>query len=609
MVREKMVMKRLLILIVIVLVAAACLFLPGCGPKAKEAIESKDKTSQEVGRKIDYIIYPTLGYPEIVAAGGEFTFEFDFTLDDPGRAQPDGVEGWQASITSSNGQAPYSADLDISGAERGESSHWPIGSGRQVYQVYRVTAKIPDGVPPDLYDLEVAVTSGGDEIVDSQPNSLSVTSEFKLDYKVVQLTDIHVYDVEYTTSCGHDRALNDAIYLRKAIEQINLIHPDFAIFTGDLIFGQRYMPEDWPPDEEHTGSSEFEYEYLWAYDAISALDVPCFMLMGNHDGYNDTVKDGYQWWTQTFGPTYYSFDYGNDHYTMIDTMDWSQEDRTLEKGQFYSFAQILQPHKWLGQLRSGGDQFGDSQASPPEAYGDQLAWIRQDLGSNRKAGLRIACCHHDPAQVSSWDDANFAGYRIGGRGQGRLALQRLCADYDVNLVLSGHEHHDLISQIPWSAGAGSTIFANTTALEPRCDTTADFPGYRIVEIAADRIISYNYQPPKWSYPYYKGVAVGQESDMNALYDPAIAIDLSNAGDWSSRQDEVSCTVTNSLNSEFRGSRLEFYMPAPPDGATYQVSGADGLEVIQVPAQDGWLDVYIKFTLPALSTKQLVVRPA
>ncbi|OFW57892.1 MAG: hypothetical protein A2Y75_11675 [Candidatus Solincola sediminis] len=599
--------RRLLILIVTLAMAASVLFLPGCGKQAGKA-ELSDKTSEDVARKIEYLIYPTLGYPQIVAAGDEFIFEFDFTRDDPGDIQPETVESWRASIASSNGESPFRGDLEITTAEKGNSTHWPDGSGREVYEVYRVTAKIPDGTPSDLYDLEVFARVQGDEIGDSQPNSLSITSQFKEDYKVVQLTDIHVFDIEYATSCAHDRSLHDAVYLRKAIEQINLIHPDFVTITGDSIYGQRYMPEDWPPDGERTGSSEYEYEYLWAYNALSALDVPCFMVMGNHDSYNDTVKDGFQWWTETYGPLFYSFDYGNDHYTMINTMDWSEYDRTLERGQFYTFARTLQPHKWLGQLRSGGDEFGVPQAPPAEVYADQLAWIRDDLESNRQAGLRILCCHHDPAQVGSWDDADYGGYRIGGRGQGRLAIQRLCAEFDVNMVLSGHEHHDLVSEIPWSDGAGSTIYTNTTALEPRCDVTSEFPGYRIVQVAGDRIVSYNYQPPKWSYPYYKGVTVGQAQDMNALYDPAIAVVFSNGGDWSSRQDEVSCMVDNSLNSEFREARLEFFMPALPDDSNYQVSGTSGMRVLQVPAQDGWLNIYVEFTLPALGTTQVVVRP-
>ncbi len=597
---------KIAVMVTAFLIAVPAFFVVGCGGGQAQVVSGK--TSEEIVRKIDQLIYPTLGYPQIVTPGGDFTFEFDFTLDDAAKSQPDTVASWQAAITASNSPASYQADLDITGVELGSSSRWQQGSGRQVYDIYKVTARVPEDVPPDLYDLEVTAGAGGEDVTDSQPNCVSVAANIDGDYKVVQLTDIHVFDIEYPTSCSHDRALHDAIYLQKAIDQVNLIHPDFVIFTGDLIFGQKYLPADWPPDDTRTGSSEYEYEYLWAYNAMSALDVPCFMVMGNHDGYNDTVKDGYKWWTQTFGPLYYSFDYGDDHYTMIDTMDWSREDRTLEKGMFYAIAQILQPVKWLGQLRSGGDKFGDAQAPPVADYSGQLGWIRDDLASDRLPGLKIVSCHHDPAQVSSWDDADYFGYRIGGKGEGRMALQKLCADYKVNMVLSGHEHHDLVSEIPWSSGGGSTVSANTTALEPRCDVTMDYPGYRMVQIAGDRIASYNYQPPKWSYPYYKGVVVGQATDMDPLYEPAIAVDFSNSGDWAKKEKEVSCTVNNSLNAEFNDCSLEFFMPSLPAGSDYTVSGANNAEVTQVSVGNGWVEVYVGFTLEASGTSRITVSP-
>jgi 3',5'-cyclic AMP phosphodiesterase CpdA len=581
---------------------------PGCGGKEEAAPAVPDKTSQEVFPKIEEIIYPTLGYPQIVPAGEEFTLEFDFTADNPNAAQPGGVDKWHVGVTSSNGYVPYAADLEVTGVEQGASRHWPEGSGREVYDVYLVTTRVPEDIPPDLYDLEVRVEADGREVVDSQPNSLSVNTGFKPDYRFIQVSDIHVFDVEFPGSCMRDREPQNAVYLNKAVEQINLIHPDFVVFTGDLIFGQKYMPDDWPPDDARMGETEYEYEYLWAYEAMSELDVPCFMVMGNHDGYNDTAKDGYEWWTESFGPLYYSFDYGNHHYTMIDAMDWSRDDRTLEKGPFYSWVQVLQPVKWQGQARSGGDKFGDAQAPPPEAYGGQLAWIRDDLAAHQDVGMRIACCHHDPAQVKCWDDADYAGYRLGGKGEGRLALQRLCADYRVSMLLSGHEHNDLITEMAWTDGQGSTIYANTTALEPRCGRSVGYPGYRMVEISGDRIISYNYQEPKWSYPYYKGIVPGQENDLDPLYEPAITYTFSNGGDWSGRQDAVTCAITNNLNKDFKGARLEFYMPAREDIPFYRVSGSTEREVIQMPEQPDWVIINICFDLPALSEKEIRVGP-
>jgi 3',5'-cyclic AMP phosphodiesterase CpdA len=592
------------------LLVAALLF-PGCGGDETATVE--DKTSEEVYPKIQEIIYPILGYPSIVPAGEEFTMEVDFTMDDPAAAQPGSVEEWQVSIASSNAYVPYKTGLEVTGAEMGTSQRWLEDSGREVYDVYLVDVKVPEDVPPDLYDLEVSVKADGEEVADSQPNTLSVVDEIKDNYKFVQVTDIHVYDVEPGDACMNGREFHNAVYLSKAIEQINMIDPDFVVFTGDLVFAQLYLPDAWPPEPEEEGeperrgSSEYDYEDQWAYQAMSELDVPCFYVMGNHDGYWDTQRDGYEWWTNIFGPLYYSFDYGNDHYTMLNTMDWSQEMRLLEKTPSYSFAKILEPVKWKGQVESGGDEFG-APAPPPDQYGGQLGWIRDDLAANQDAGLRLAFCHHDPTQLISWEDDDIMGYRIGGNGEGMMALQALCADNNVDMLMSGHEHHDLITMIPWSSGQGDTIYANTTTLEPVCGVTEEYPGYRIVEISGDEIASYVYKEPKWSYPYYDEIVVGQENDLDAIsMDPAIDIEFSNGGEWSLDDSRVTCTITNKLERDFTNCMLKFYMPSS-DTNIYQVSGVTDSQIVPVPDQPDWTIIYAYFDLPALSEHEILVAP-
>ena len=602
--------KTSMLLFIAVGLLMAALLLPGCGGDEEAVVE--DKTSEEVYPKIQEIIYPVPGYPDIVPAGEEFTMEVDFTLDDPAAAQPGSVEEWQVSIATSNAYVPYKADLEVTGAEMGTSRRWLEDSGREVYDVYLVDVKVPEDAPPDLYDLEISVKADGEKVVDTQPNALSVVDEIKDDYKFVQVTDIHVYDVDAVDACMNDREFHDAVYLSKAIEQINLIDPDFVVFTGDLVYAQMYLPGKWPPDPEEEGeperrgTSEYDYENQWAYQAMSELDVPCFYVIGNHDGYWDTQRDGYEWWTNMFSPLRYTFDYGDDHFTMLNTMDWSQDNRELTKGPSYAFAPILEPVKWLGQVESGGDEFGQP-APPTDQYGDQLAWIRDDLAANQDARFRLAFCHHDPAQLISWENADFSGYRIGGNGEGMMAMQALCAEYNVDMIMSGHEHHDLITVMPWSNGQGSTIYANTTTLEPVCGVTEEYPGYRIVEISGDAISSYSYKEPKWSYPYYDGIVVGQENDLDAIsFDPAIDIELSNGGDWSLAQGDVICTVINKLEDDFVDCRLKFYMPSPGEGAGYDVSGAADSETVALPDQPDWVIVYVCFDLPAMGEVEIEV---
>ncbi len=586
---------RLMPVVVILLFLVTILAPPGCWKKTLP--RKVDKSSEEVWPKIKELIYPTLGYPQIVMAGGNFLLEFDFTRDLPGAVQPSQVKDWQVSISSSNSFAPYTAHLEVGEVDFGRSLRWAEGSGREVYEVWKVGVRVPQETPSDLYDLEVRVEADGEEIIDSQPHCLSVVSEIKREYRVIHFTDVHVVDVDYPGYSPHDRDVHQAYYLRKAIQQINLIHPDFAVFTGDLVFGQRYMPEDWPPGGERRGSTEYDYEYPWAYKEMLALEVPCFCLPGNHDTYFDTVKDGEDWWTESLGPLHYSFDYGNHHYIMIDTSDWTQEDRSLDRGPFYGLAQILEPRKWKGQVRGGGDLFQEDQAPPPGTYQGQLAWIRDDLAASRGAELRVAFSHHDPAQYSSWDDDYFGAYHLGGRGEGRRALLKLCADNQVSLYLSGHHHRDNVAVIPWSEGGGSTTYVNTTCLEPEAHMGTSYPGYRLVEISGSHITSWSYLKPPYSFPYYRGVRPGEITDVEELQDMAIGCELSNGGEWRKGDREVNCRVINSLERDFSGAYLEFYLPYQ-EQVCYQVSGASSYTVTRIPAQPEWVQFSLYFDLPA-----------
>ncbi len=325
-------------------------------------VAEEERAEAAVVPRITKLIYPTFGFPQLSKTGSNFTLEFDFRQDNPSIPLPSDVDNWEVSISGSNDYTPFTADLPILSVDFGMSQRWPQGSGRSVYEVYKVTVEIPSEIPPDLYDLEVKVEADDLEVVDRQPHCLSVVNDWNPNYRIVQMTDIHVYDITYGNplveySSLHDRALHDAKYLKKAISVVNFLNPDILVITGDSIFGQRYLPSQWPPNDGQPrgGSSEYEYEYSFLYEELQALKVPVFMVMGNHDGYYDTVDDGYDWWTKTFGPLFYSFDYGNHHYTAINTMDWPQEMRKLEQPWYSNLAGVLAPGAWQGQVRSGGD--------------------------------------------------------------------------------------------------------------------------------------------------------------------------------------------------------------------------------------------------------------
>ena len=96
------------------------------------------------------------------------------------------------------------------------------------------------------------------------------------------------------------------------IDQINAINPVFVIDNGDLVFGGE-------PNK-----------YRLFYETVSKLRVPLYTTLGNHD----IRENGRPIYTKLFGPPYYSFDYGNDHFIFLDSSRGWAEKRAIPEEQY-----------------------------------------------------------------------------------------------------------------------------------------------------------------------------------------------------------------------------------------------------------------------------------
>ena len=123
-------------------------------------------------------------------------------------------------------------------------------------------------------------------------------------FTFVQITDYHTDSIE-----EHQKII------KKAIEEINRINPDFIVATGDLIL---------KGDEV---SIEQAQEWFGIYtNLINDFKNPLFHTLGNHDvvgiNYKKDLSDkpGYskEMYRHYFGPTYYSFDWGLYHCIILD---------------------------------------------------------------------------------------------------------------------------------------------------------------------------------------------------------------------------------------------------------------------------------------------------
>ncbi len=600
--------------VVIIAMAATVLGFAWLAPERAAALGMFEN------EKIHQLIYPTFGNPAIVRKGETFTLEFDPRLGTPGALAK--ATDWEISVQSSVDRYPVTGSLQVTSFLAENSKVWPNLSD---FQVWRVRVRVPESLPEDLYDLTVKGKIGGTWITDSQPHALQAVNEIKDRFSFCQLTDIHVFGPECSYPSSNHKERNNrhtdyrpdddgygAKYYHKTIQQLNRTRPDFCIFSGDYMFGQKYFTKSHGAPWGTT--TEYEYEMLWFYQETLKLEVPVFVLMGNHDGYAEPMgqaagEDWHENWKKLWGPLYYSFDYNDCHFTLCNSMDWSRADREL----FDWLGIIMQPGKYLGQFRGGGDtwQKGCSEARlaaiDESRFTGQLAWMRDDLKSHQSSRLRVMVMHHDP-----WKDTGSGSMWEGlvwpnmGDGEGRLASIRLAKDYRVSLVLSGHDHSDFYGEVPWSDGSGKVQYANTTSVSFQADGNSDsYPGYRRVFVNDGSLGSFNYQDPKWSYPTYDGCNVGGTTDLSRLSAPAVESAFT-AGLGTAT--DATCTINNHLAKDMNGCYMEFPMPILSGGYYYVLENGTPGEVYDNKASGPSHRIYqMRCDVPAGQVKAVRVR--
>ncbi len=93
----------------------------------------------------------------------------------------------------------------------------------------------------------------------------------------------------------------------RAIDEINILKPDFAIMVGDLIQG------------DTTDIKQLAAEWKEFWDHQSDLIVPFLPLPGNHDITNRVM---YDYWEEHIGRTYSAFTYKNCLFLLLNTEEW-----------------------------------------------------------------------------------------------------------------------------------------------------------------------------------------------------------------------------------------------------------------------------------------------
>lgn len=94
-----------------------------------------------------------------------------------------------------------------------------------------------------------------------------------------------------------------------AVEQINLLRPEFIISVGDLIAGtddRNKVDQAWDRHARRVGKAQ----------------APVFYVGGNHDLLGEALREA---WEERLGPRYYHFIYKDTLFLVLDTEDHSPE--------------------------------------------------------------------------------------------------------------------------------------------------------------------------------------------------------------------------------------------------------------------------------------------
>jgi len=188
------------------------------------------------------------------------------------------------------------------------------------------------------------------------------------------------------------------------LAEINQLRPAFAILGGDMIRGGT--------DDETTIRQMWQN---WS-EATSALQVPLFKVIGNHDVWNALSEKLYQ---EIFGePLYYSFNYGGCHFVVLDT---------------------------------------ELQGEAPKIVGRQFQWLEDDLTRNSDALFTFVFLHRP-----LWEEPR-------GDPEAWAPVHRLLVEKGVDAVFGGHDHMysaDEVDGIRYiiTGGAGAPIGAGREAM-------------------------------------------------------------------------------------------------------------------------------------------------
>jgi hypothetical protein len=200
-----------------------------------------------------------------------------------------------------------------------------------------------------------------------------------------------------------------------AMDQLNLLQPEFVINVGDII-------EGYSEDKDELNEMWDEAEALTA-----RLQMPFFYTRGNHDVSNPMAKEV---WQERHGPNYYYFVYGNVLFMVLDSEDHPRPEpppEIKEATKVYKRLQVEDPeaaNKMLAEFMSS-EAIVAALGKPVDFPDEQMAWIKETLANNVEVRWTFLFLH-EPC----WENPS----------ETFTAIEQLLDDRDYTFI-AGHLHY------------------------------------------------------------------------------------------------------------------------------------------------------------------------
>ncbi|MCC6698619.1 MAG: metallophosphoesterase [Candidatus Hydrogenedentes bacterium] len=225
-------------------------------------------------------------------------------------------------------------------------------------------------------------------------------AEPEKNFTFAYISDSHIQEIE-----GAKFVRNWDRGLIRAVAETNLLNPkpDFVVFGGDLAqLGKK---------------SELDH----GAEMLAKLNYDVHCVMGEHDYYLDLGK----YWSELYGPHYYSWDHKGVHFITLNSVltydEWTHE-------------------RWPTEMQRMIEMAGlDNPNGSPFMVGDkQREWLAKDL-SKVKTDTPIVLFSHSPIQKI------YKGWNFWTEDAEQI--QELLQPFDNATVIYGHVHQIQYNQI------------------------------------------------------------------------------------------------------------------------------------------------------------------